>query len=105
MDLSDNRSMTSLAELRGARRKEILDVAERHGARNLRVFGSVARGEQTAQSDLDLLVEWETGRSLLDHAALAAELEELLGARVHLGTEQSLHWYVRDRILGEARPL
>lgn len=97
--------MTSLTELRGPRRAEILALAEQHGARNLRVFGSVARGEQTSLSDLDLLVEWEPGRSLLDHAALVAELEELLGAKVHVGTERSLHWYVRDRILGEARSL
>lgn len=97
--------MTSLTELRGPRRREILALAEQHGARNLRVFGSVARGEQTSLSDLDLLVEWEPGRSLLDHAALVAELEELLGAKVHVGTERSLHWYVRDRILGEARSL
>lgn len=97
--------MTSLTELRGPRREQILSLASRHGARNLRVFGSVARGEQTAQSDLDLLVEWEPGRSLLDHAALVADLEELLGAKVHVGTERSLHWYVRDRIIAEARPL
>ena len=89
----------------GGRREEILRLASRYGARNLRVFGSVARGEQTAQSDLDLLVEWEPGRSLLDHAGLAADIEELLGGRVHIGTEQSLHWYVRDRILREAQPL
>ncbi|MGN6593112.1 MAG: nucleotidyltransferase family protein [Terriglobales bacterium] len=97
--------MASLAELRGPRRSQILNLAARHGARNLRVFGSVARGGQTGHSDLDLLVEWEPGRSLLDHAALVADLEDLLGAKVHLGTERSLHWYVRDRILAEARPL
>jgi hypothetical protein len=97
--------MVSLAELRATRRRQILGLAERYGARNLRVFGSVARGEQTAESDLDLLVEWEPGRSLLDHAALVADLQDLLGARVQLGTERSLHWSVRKRILAEARPL
>ncbi|MGH7174120.1 MAG: nucleotidyltransferase family protein [Gemmataceae bacterium] len=54
--------------MRGARREEVLHLAERHGARNLRFLGSVARGEETAESDLDLLVEWEEGRSLLGHA-------------------------------------
>ena len=53
-------------------------------------------------SDLDLLVAWEAGRRLLDHAGLVADLEELLGVRVHVGTEKSLHWYVRDQILREA---
>ncbi len=56
-------------------------------------------------SDLDLLVAWEPGRSLLDHAGLVQDLQELLGVEVHIGTEKSLHWYVRDRILSEARPL
>ena len=78
---------------------------QRRGARNLRVFGSVARGEANEDSDLDLLVEWEPGRSLLDHAGLVQDLQELLGMKVHVGTEKSLHWYVRDRILREATPL
>jgi predicted nucleotidyltransferase len=86
-------------------RDKILQLARRHGARNLRVFGSVARGEARADSDVDLLVEWEPGRSLLDHAGLVADLEELLGRRVHIGTEKALHWYVRDKILSEAIPL
>lgn len=77
-------------------------LAERRGARDLRVFGSVARGEATENSDLDLLVAWDPGRSLLDHAGLVQDLEELLGVKVHVGTEKSLHWYVRDRILREA---
>ncbi|MEZ5353754.1 MAG: nucleotidyltransferase family protein [Bryobacteraceae bacterium] len=80
-------------------------MAQRHGARNIRVFGSVARGETTEDSDLDLLVEWEPGRGLLDHVGLVQDLEELLGVEVHVGTEAALHWYVRDRILREATPL
>ena len=91
--------------LRDHKRAEVLHLAESHGARNIRVFGSVARGEASDTSDLDLLVEWEAGRSLLDHVALVQDLEELLGTKVHVGTEPSLHWYVRDRILKEARPL
>lgn len=97
--------MLTLQTLRSDRREDILRIAERRGACNLRVFGSVARGEANEKSDLDLLVEWEPNRSLLDPSGLVQDLEELLGAKVHLGTEQSLHWYVRDRILREATPL
>jgi predicted nucleotidyltransferase len=97
--------MLSLDTLRSERRDEILRVAARRGAKNLRVFGSVARGEADENSDLDLLVTWEPGRSLLDHAGLVQDLQELLGVKVHVGTEKSLHWYVRDRILREATPL
>ena len=97
--------MLTLQMLRTQSREEILRLAERHGARNLRVFGSVARGDATEMSDLDLLVTWDSGRSLWDHAALVQDLQDLLGIKVHIGTEKSLHWYVRDRILREATPL
>ena len=95
----------TLDTLRAERREDILRLAERRGAHSLRVFGSVARGEANENSDLDLLVAWEPGRSLLDHAGLVQDLQELLGMKVHVGTEKSLHWYVRDRILREATPL
>jgi predicted nucleotidyltransferase len=91
--------------LRAERREEILRLAAQRGAHNLRVFGSVARGEANDGSDLDLLVAWEQDRSLLDHAGLVQDLQDLLGIKVHVGTEKSLHWYVRDRILREATPL
>ena len=97
--------MVTLDRLRAERREDILRLAERRGARNLRVFGAVARGEANENSDLDLLVAWEPGRSLMDHAGLVQDLQELLGMKVHVGTEKSLHWYVRDRILREAAPL
>jgi uncharacterized protein len=97
--------VVTLDTLRAGRREQILRLARRRGARILRVFGSVARGEATESSDLDLLVEWEPGSSLLDHAGLVQDLQELLGMKVHVGTESSLHWYVRDRILREATPL
>ena len=97
--------MLTLDSLRAQRREEILRLAGRYGARDVRVFGSVARGEAREGSDLDLLVAWEPGRSLLDHAGLVQELQELLGVKVHVGTDKSLHWYVRDRVLREATPL
>ena len=100
-----NEYVVNLDTLRAIRREEILRLAERRGAYNVRVFRSVARGEANENSDLDLLVAWEPGRSLLDHAGLVQDLQELLGTKVHVGTEKSLHWYVRDRILREATPL
>ena len=87
------------------RREEILAVAASHGARRVRVFGSVVRGEETPASDLDLLVEFEPGRSLLDHIALAQDLKDLLGREVDVVTEGGLHWYIRDRVCREAVPL
>jgi len=104
-ELSHNGDMVTLDALRAERREEILRLAGRRGAHSLRVFGSVARGEADENSDLDLLVAWEPGRSLLDHAGLVQDLQELLGMKVHVGTEKSLHWYVHDRILREASPL
>ncbi len=97
--------MVTLETLRVEKRDEIMRLAERHGARNLRVFGSIARGKANESSDLDLLVDWEPDRSLLDHVALMQDLEEMLGIKVHIGTERSLHWYARDRILSEATTL
>jgi predicted nucleotidyltransferase len=97
--------MVTLDALRSERREEIMRLAEHRGAHDVRVFGSVARGEANDSSDLDLLVSWEPGRSLLDHAGLVEDLQELLGVKVHVGTDKSLHWYVRDRILREATPL
>ena len=92
----------SVAELLGPRREEILRIAGRHGARKLRVFGSVARGKAQPDSDLDLLVEFEPGRSLLDHAALMIELESFLGRRVEVASERGLKLGVREWVLVEA---
>lgn len=94
----------TLADLR-RRRTEILSLAEEHGARRVSVFGSVARGEAGPDSDVDLLVEVEPGRSLLDLGGLLTDLEEALGCRVEVVTEKALHWYIRDRVLREAVPL
>jgi len=83
-------------------RDEILRLAREHGARKLRLFGSAARGDDRPDSDLDLLVEMEPGRSLVDHVALKQDLEGLLGRDVDVVTEQSLHPRLRDRVLREA---
>ena len=84
------------------KREEILQIAEKHGARTVRIFGSVARGEADAASDLDLLVEMEPGRSLLDLGGLLMELQDLLGCRVDVVTEKGLRERIRDRVLREA---
>lgn len=98
-------SLMTVADLLEARRSEILRAAARHGARNLRLFGSVARGEADAESDVDLLVDLEPGRSVFDLGGLAAEMQELLGRRVDVVTEAGLRPRIRDRILLEAVPL
>lgn len=87
------------------RRLEILRLAAKHGATNVRVFGSVARGDAGPESDLDLLVEMEPGRSLLDIGALMTELQELLGCAVDVVTESSIYWLLRRRVLRESQPL
>ena len=87
------------------KRQEILDVAARHGARNVRLFGSTARGEARPDSDIDLLVEMDADRSLLDLVGLGQDLEALLAHKVDVLTDASLHPALRDRILAEARPL
>jgi predicted nucleotidyltransferase len=94
----------SLEALRAHRRK-ILDLAERHGARNVRVFGSTVRGDASPDSDVDILVEVERGRTLLDVIALEQDLEELLGRSVEVLTDAGLSPYLQQRILIEAAAL
>lgn len=83
-------------------RVEILDHASRYGANNVRVFGSVARGDSTADSDVDLLVDVERGRSLLDLIGLNQDLERLLRCSIDVLTEAELSPYFRDQVLDEA---
>jgi hypothetical protein len=83
-------------------REDVLRIAAAHGAGNVRVFGSVGRGEQGASSDLDLLVDMAEGRSLFDLIALSNDLEESLGVDVDVITEASLSPYIRDRVLDRA---
>lgn len=91
-----------MRELLENKRDEILRIARVHGARNVRVFGSVVRGEAGETSDVDFLVDFEPGTSLLQHGAMIADLEELLGRRVDVAPEKMLKERVRDRILREA---
>ena len=93
-----------LADIR-RRREEILEIAQRHGARDVRVFGSLARGEAGPGSDIDLLVKTTAATSAWFPASLMLELEELLGQKVDVLTEGALHWYLRERVLAEAVPL
>ena len=94
-----------IKELLESRRNEILNLAARYGAKNLRVFGSVARGEGVPGSDLDLLVDMEKGRNLLDLVGFWQDLEELLGCHVDVITEGGISPYLRERIYAEALPL
>ena len=94
-----------IAELLEAKKEEILRIAARHGARNVRVFGSVARGEARPESDVDLLVEVGPDRTPFFPGGLIADLEDLLGKKVQVVTREDLHWYIRDRVLEEAVPL
>ncbi len=94
-----------IEELLKSKRQEILAIAARHGARNVRVFGSVARGETKPESDVDILVEMESGTSLMDHVTLMQDLEDLLERKVDVVNDRALHWYIRDRVLAEATPL
>ena len=86
-------------------RKEILALAERRGATNVRVFGSAARGTARSDSDIDLLVTFETGRSLLDLIGFKHDVEDLIHRPVDVVTDRALSPYLRDRVLAEAVPL
>jgi predicted nucleotidyltransferase len=87
------------------KRKQILAVAHKHGAINIRVFGSVVRGEASEKSDIDFLVEAAPKHSPFFPGGLIIDLEELLGCKVDVVEPQALHWYIQERILKEARPL
>jgi len=87
------------------KRSEIIGIAEIYGARNVRLFGSVARGESDAGSDIDLLVEFGPGVTLLKHAAMVRELEALLGCKIDLVSDKGLRPRIRDRVLKEAVPI
>src|SRR5688500_689313 len=91
-------SKITLKSLR-ARREDILRCAERFGASNIRVFGSVARGDQGPESDVDIIVEFEPRRTLLDHGGLLMSLRELLGCDVDVVDADAMRPRFRERVL------
>ena len=98
----DRVSGMNLREMVAMRRDEIIKVAAQHGARNVRLFGSVVRGEADERSDVDFLVDMESGRSLLDLGGLLMDLKDVLGRDVDVVTEKGLNPRIRDRVLREA---
>jgi len=94
-----------IEELLKAKRDEILRIAAEHGARQIRIFGSVVRGEADENSDIDLLVDLEPGKNLLDLGELQMDLQDLLDWKVDLVTEKGLRERIRKRVLEEAVPL
>ncbi len=91
----------TLAELRN-RRDEILALAGRHGASNVRVFGSVARGDASADSDIDLVVEFNPGTSLMDHGDLIMDLQDALGCKVDIVSARGMRDRLKARVNAEA---
>ena len=98
-------SIADINQLLQEKREDILRLAAKHGAYNVRVFGSVARGEAGPDSDVDFLVDMGPGRTSFFPGGLLADLEDLLGRKVDIVSPESLHWYLQDRIIKEALPL
>jgi predicted nucleotidyltransferase len=96
--------MPLLDELRKNREK-ILAIAKDCGLTDVRVFGSVARGEEREDSDIDILVHYGAGATIMKHAGFMSELEELLGRKVDVVEDKRLHWVIRDDVLREAKPI
>lgn len=88
-----------------SKRKNILSLARQHGAASIRIFGSVARGEERPNSDVDFLVRMEKGRSLLDMGGLLMDLQNLLGCKVDVVSENGLRHRIKDHVLQEAMPI
>ena len=84
------------------KRLEILNIAKNYGASNIRIFGSVARGEATINSDIDFLMDIELGKNLLDRIALIQDLEDLLGCKVDIAKPENLHESIKEKVLQEA---
>jgi predicted nucleotidyltransferase len=103
--LGRRKTPMGLTELLREKRPEILKIAAKHGAYNVRIFGSVARGEADEASDVDILVDAGPETSSWFPAGLIIDLEELMGCEVDVVTEGALHWYIKDQVLQEAVPL
>lgn len=101
--MTDTKSLTQI--MLKEQRDKILKLAEKHGTKNVRVFGSVVRGEETADSDIDFLVDLGETLSPWFPTGLIRDLESLLDRKVDVVTEKSLHYYIRDKVLEEAQPL
>ncbi len=101
--ISNNKAMV-LDDLKNERDK-IISLVAKYDGHNVRVFGSLARGETETNSDIDLLIEFEPKHSLLDQADLIRDLEEALDSHVDVVEPQALHWFIKDRVLEEAVPL
>lgn len=100
--MTDTRTTRELPPLLAARRKEIIRLAARHGARNVRVYGSIVRGDARSDSDVDILVDLEPGRTLLDLGGLQMDLQDLLRRPVDLNTTSPLRPEVRERVADQA---
>lgn len=94
-----------IEEIIADKKEQILALAAKYGASNVRIFGSVALGTANADSDIDFLVDMEKERSLFDLGGLLMALQQLLDRKVDVVTENSLHWYIKDKVLGEAKPI
>ena len=94
-----------IAEIIAGKKEQILALAAKHGASNVRVFGSVANGTADEKSDIDFLVDLEEGRSLFDLGGLLMDLQELFGREVDVLAENGLHWYIKKQVISEARPV
>jgi len=96
--------MTTLEKIR-AQRNEILAIAHKYGATNLRVFGSVLHGDDREDSDIDILADWEDWKRGIDKVYIKNELELLTGKKVDFVIAKNLHWYIKDAVIQEAQPI
>ncbi len=95
----------TIRQLLQEKRADILSIAAKHGAHNIRFFGSTARGEDTPESDVDFLVDTGSTTSSWFPAGLILDLQQILGRRVEIVTEKALNPHLRDQVLSEAIPL
>jgi len=103
--MASPKSASDLEALLKEKREEIIQIAAKHGAFDVRIFGSVARGEAQSDSDVDLLVKTESETSAWFPAGLILDLEEIVDRRVEIVTERGLNQHIRDHVLREALPL